>query len=91
MNTQKPAPTTTTKATTTQKLLSAVLVLQVLTLLGLWTGQPGLAGATAAIPDPGAQREAMVEQQKQTNQKLDKLLTLLTSGDVKVKFDDKDK
>jgi hypothetical protein len=78
-------------ATTTQRLLAAVLVLQVLTLLGLWTGQPGLSHAAAAIPDPGAQREAMVEQQKETNQKLDKLLTLLTSGDVKVKFDDKDK
>ena len=78
-------------STTTQKLLTAVLALQALTLLGLWTGQPGLANTQAAIPDPGAQREAMVEQQKVTNQKLDKLIAVLTSGDVKVKFDDKDK
>jgi hypothetical protein len=77
--------TTTTKSTTTQKLLTGVLALQVLTVLGLWTGQPHATNANAAIPDPGAQREAMVEQQKVTNDKLDKLIDLLKSGDLKVK------
>jgi hypothetical protein len=77
--------TNTNKATATQKLLTAVLVLQVLTVLGLATGQPRASDANAAIPDPAGQREAMVEQQKQTNAKLDKLIELLKSGDVKVK------
>ena len=83
--------TTTTSATTTQKLLTAVLALQVLTLLGLWTGQPGLAPATAAIPDPGAQREQLVVEQKSTNAKLDALISLLKSGEVKVKVQEEKK
>ena len=70
--------------TTTPRLLTAVLVLQSLTLLGLWTGQPGTTSVQAAIPDPGAQREAQVAEQKATNAKLDALLDLLKSGDLKV-------
>ena len=70
--------------TTTPRLLTAVLVLQSLTLLGLWTGQPGATSVQAAIPDPGAQREAQVAEQKATNAKLDALLDLLKSGDLKV-------
>ena len=80
----------TTPSTTTQKLLTAVLALQGLTLLGLWTGQPGLAPAAAAIPDPGAQRESLVVEMKATNQKLDALIELLKSGDVQVKVQDAD-
>ena len=82
--------TTETKATTTQKLLTAVLCMQALTLLGLWTGQPRTATVNAAIPDPGAQREAQVAEQKATNQKLDSLISLLKSGDVRVKVEDTD-
>lgn len=73
------------------RILTAVLVLQVLTLLGLWTGQRHVGDVQAAIPDPGAQREAQVAEQKATNQKLDKLIELLRSGDVKVKVEQKDK
>ena len=83
--------TTKAKATATQKLLSAVLCLQVLTLLGLWTGQPGATPAHAAIPDPGAQREAQVEQQRKTNEKLDKLIELLSSGKLKVQVEQDEK
>ena len=72
----------------TQKLLTAMIGLQALTLLGLWTGQSPVAPASAAIPDPGAQREAMVEQQRQTNAKLDALIDLLKSGDAKVRVED---
>jgi hypothetical protein len=73
---------------TNQKLLTAILVMQVFTLLGLWTGQRITSNAGAAIPDPGAQREAMVEQQKATNHKLDALIEVLKSGDVKVKVEE---
>jgi hypothetical protein len=79
------ANTQTQTGRTTQKLLTAVIVLQSLTLLGQWTGQPANRSASAAIPDPGAQREAMVEQQKATNEKLDRLLDLLNKGELKVK------
>lgn len=75
----------------THKLLTAMIGLQVLTLLGLWTAQPQMSSATAAIPDPGAQREAMVTEQKATNEKLDSLIELLKSGDIKVKVDSKEK
>jgi hypothetical protein len=75
----------------THKLLTAMIGLQVLTLLGLWTAQPQMSSATAAIPDPGAQREAMVAEQKATNEKLDKLIELLKSGDIKVKVDSQEK
>jgi hypothetical protein len=82
---------TSTTGNKTQKLLTAMIGLQVLTLLGLWTGQPQMSSATAAIPDPGAQREALVAEQKATNQKLDALIELLKSGDVKVKVDREEK
>ena len=77
--------------TATQKLLTAMIGLQVLTLLGLWTAQPQMSTANAAIPDPGAQREAMVAEQKETNKKLDTLIDLLKSGDVKVKTEAADR
>jgi hypothetical protein len=66
-----------------------MIVLQGLTLATLWTGQPRAATAGAAIPDPGAQREQALNEQKATNEKLDKLLKLLTSGDVRVTVEDK--
>lgn len=77
-------------STTNQKLLTAVVFLQVLTLLGLWTGQTGVSPAKAVVPDPGAQREAMVAEQKATNQKLDALIDLLKSGKLEVKVADAD-
>jgi hypothetical protein len=80
---------TTTTTTNTRRLLAAVLVLQGLTLASQWTGQPRPATAGAAIPDPGAQREAVLTEQKATNEKLDRLLKLLTSGEVRVTVEDK--
>ena len=76
---------------TTPRLLMAVVVMQGLTLMGLWTGQPRAADAQAAIPDPGAQRQEMVAEQKVTNAKLDTLIELLQSGDLKVKVEPEDK
>ena len=78
------------QANTTPRLLTTVLVLQGLTLVGLWTGQPRAGDAHAAIPDPGAQREALVAAQKVTNEKLDRLLSLLESGKLKVVVENED-
>ena len=75
---------------TTPRLLMAVVVMQGLTLMGLWTGQPRATDARAAIPDPGAQRQEMVAEQKVTNAKLDALIELLQSGDLKVKVETED-
>lgn len=67
------------------RLLVVVIVLQALVLLGQWTGMPRVAPATAQIPDGGNQRQAMVDEQRATNAKLDKLIDLLQSGQVQVK------
>jgi len=83
-----------TENKTTVKLLTAVLVLQGLTLAGQWTGQPRVADEVRAdradIPDPGAQRLAMVDELKQVNEKLERLVTLLESGGLKVKAESPD-
>jgi hypothetical protein len=62
-----------------------VLVLQVMILLGQWVGQPSLPRAQAQIPDAAAQRNEIIDGIKNTNEKLDHLITLLESGDLHVK------
>lgn len=79
----------TAQVTVSKKLITAVLALQILTVVGLWTGQPRGTEAQAAIPDPGAQREAQVAEQKKTNENLEKLMELLKSGEVKIRVERK--
>lgn len=64
--------------------IGVVVVLQGLILLGQWTGGPRIPSAQAQVLDPGAQRIAMTEELKKTNEKLDKLISLLESGKVQV-------
>ena len=68
------------------KLLVAVVVLQGLTLAGVWSGNGAsqLPAANAQAVDPGAQRLQMVEQQRETNAKLDKIAELL-KGELQVR------
>jgi hypothetical protein len=66
------------------RLLGVVVVLQGLILLGQWTGGPRISTAEAQVLDPGAQRIAMTEELKKTNEKLDRLISLLESGKVQV-------
>ena len=70
----------------TNRLLAAVLVLQVVTLAGQWGGKPAyVSDARADLPpDPGAQRAAQTEEMRSMNQKLDKLVGLLEGGKLKV-------
>ena len=70
----------------TQRTLGIVLVLQTLTLLSQWTGMPSLSQSQAQVPDGGAQRAATIDELKSVNTKLDKLLTVLTDGNVKVRL-----
>jgi hypothetical protein len=67
------------------KLLVAVLVLQGLVLMGQWTGQGPVTPAHAQIPDAGNQRQAMLDELKNLNQKMDKLVQTLESGKVQVR------
>jgi hypothetical protein len=69
----------------TNRLLAAVLVLQVLTVAGQWGGKPAYVNdARADIPDPGAQRVAQTEELKALNGKMDRLISLMESGRLKV-------
>lgn len=68
------------------KLLVAVVVLQGLTLAGVWSSNSAsqLPAANAQAVDPGAQRLQMVEAQRETNAKLDKIAELL-KGELQVR------
>lgn len=69
----------------TQRLLVFVLILQIATLAGQWLGSPKLVSpAQAQIANPGADRLEMIDQMKAVNNKLDKLIEILSSGNLKV-------
>lgn len=70
--------------TNPNRLLAVIIALQGLTLLGQWTGSPRIAPAAAQVPDAGAQRLQMIDELRATNQKLDRLVTLLESGKLQV-------
>ena len=70
------------------KLLTAVVILQGLILVGQWTGQSAVvrpAHADVTLPDPSARQLAMVEELKGVNARLDKLMGVLQSGALQVK------
>jgi hypothetical protein len=70
----------------TTKLLTVVLVLQSVMLLGQWLGVPSpVTPAHAQIPDAGGQRNAMIDELRQVNAKLDKLAAYLESGKLEVR------
>lgn len=69
----------------TSRLLAVVIVLQGLILAGQWLGAPQLGSAQAQITDPGRDRIQMLDELKQTNAKLDKMIDLLGSGQLQVK------
>ncbi|MDP9175450.1 MAG: hypothetical protein M3O30_16535 [Planctomycetota bacterium] len=67
----------------TQKLLAAILVLQVVNLLNQWVGAP-ISRAQAQVPDAGAQRLQMIDEIRASNEKLDKMISILDSGKLQV-------
>jgi len=78
---------TTPKASATSKLLVAVVVLQGLILAGQWTGSGPISPAHAQIPDAAGQREKMIDELKTLNGKMDAMVELLKSGEIRVKAD----
>jgi hypothetical protein len=72
-------------SSTAKRWIGIMIALQAMILLTLWGGNLSPRTARAdGIPDAGAQRDQMIQEQKSTNQKLDKLLALLSGGDLKV-------
>jgi hypothetical protein len=69
----------------TTKLLAIVIVLQMLILLGQWTGQPAIGTAHADVTNPAERQLAMVDELKGLNAKMDQLIGMLHNGDVQVK------
>ena len=69
---------------TSTKLLVAVAALQVLTLASQWTGHTVTPAVAADIPDPGARQMAMVDELKQLNAKLDRLVGVMEGGKLQV-------
>ena len=72
----------------TNKFLVAIIALQGMLILGQWSGQPNAAhakGDTTSLPDPGARQLQMIDELKAMNARLDRLNTLIQSGEVTVK------
>ena len=70
----------------TSKLLGVIIVLQVLTLGGQWLGSPSyVTPANAQVTDPGRDRMQMIDQLKSIDAKLDKMVSILGSGNLQVK------
>ena len=70
----------------TSKLLVAVIILQGLILVGQWTGgHDYLTTARAQLPDPANRQLQMIDELKEANQKLDKIVSVLDGGTLQVK------
>jgi len=68
------------------KFLGVIVVLQGLILFGQWTSGTGyVQPAMAQVSDPGAQRIEMIAELKSLNEKMDKLVEILESGNLQVK------
>lgn len=67
------------------KWLAAIVGLQALILLGQWTAGSYGTPAYGQMADPAAQRAAILDEMKSSNSKLDKLISILESGQLQVK------
>ena len=74
----------------THRILTAILVLQVLVILNQWFGGP-ISNARAQIPDAGAQQQQVIDELKANNDllkgiddKMDKMVTIFQSGKLQV-------
>jgi hypothetical protein len=76
---------TGSKSNPPPKWVVIVIALQVMTVLGQWIGSPRVEPAMAQVPDAGLQRIQIIDQLKGTNDRLDKLIALLSGGNLQVK------
>ena len=73
----------------TRFCLTAITILLTLLIIGLWADavRPvDQAGAGEAFLNSSAQRNTLIDASRQTNVKLDELMTLLKSGQVQVRI-----
>jgi len=73
----------------TRLCMTAIAVLLTVLIVGMWTQHVQLAGEALAgeqFGETGARIALSLEAQKLTNAKLDELIRLLTSGQVKVQL-----
>ena len=69
----------------TTRLLTAIALLQAMTLLTLWKGGDALSTPVhASVPEPGIDRREMVAELKAANEKLAGMLKLMESGKLQV-------
>jgi hypothetical protein len=78
------------RSKTTARLLGVVVALQVLTVLGQWVSPSWTSPAQAQIPDGGAQRNQIIDELKNVNSKLDRMISVLESGKLQVHADSAD-
>ena len=71
----------------TYRLLTVVIVLQGMILTGQWLGNGSyLSSANAQLStDPGRDRQQLIDEVRKTNDKLDKLAEILSSGNLQVR------
>jgi hypothetical protein len=63
-----------------------LIVLQGLILVGQWAGSPSLVTPAQAQPaDPGRDRQAMLDELKELNGKMDRLIGILEKGELQVR------
>ena len=68
------------------RLLTVVIVLQGMILAGQWLGNGSyLSSANAQVTDPGRDRQQLIDEVRKTNEKLDKLAGILSSGNLQVR------
>ena len=68
------------------RLLTIIVVLQALTLAGQWLEGPRmLPAAQAQTINSAADRQAIIDELKNVNSKLDRLVSVLESGNVQMK------
>ena len=86
----QPAPVQARLDGYTRFCLTAIAVLLTVIVLGLWTESPSttgtVVGAEPTFGNTAGQRKDLVEGIQTTNQKLDQIIALLRSGQVKVQL-----
>lgn len=76
----------------TSKLFGIVIALQALLLVSLWAGPSvSVARADVPLPNPSERQLAMLDELKSLNNKMDRLISMLQSGNVEVKVAKSDK
>ena len=68
-----------------QRMFALLVTLQVLVLGSLWTGHQIPTARALELPDPGISREKQLDELRKLNDKMDRLIEILSSGKLQVK------